>query len=78
MLAAMDFIGVQSIFIVALVATESAAVSRWLDAVVGGAVALVYLRTRRIDQRTLQVALVAGIVAALIALIVVGIQLYGF
>ncbi len=46
--------------------------------VVGGAVALVYLRTRRIDQRTLQVALVAGIVAALIALIVVGIQLYGF
>ncbi|MEO5610683.1 MAG: FUSC family protein [Ornithinibacter sp.] len=32
--------GVQSIFIVALVATESAAVSRWLDAVVGGTVAL--------------------------------------
>ncbi len=32
--------GVQSIFIVALVATESAAVSRWLDAVVGGVVAL--------------------------------------
>ncbi len=33
--------GVQSIFIVALVASESAAVSRWLDAVVGGVVALV-------------------------------------
>lgn len=33
--------GVQSIFIVALVATESDAVSRWLDAVVGGLVALV-------------------------------------
>ena len=33
--------GVQSIFIVALVASESEAVSRWLDALVGGLVALV-------------------------------------
>lgn len=32
---------VQSIFVVALVATPGAAVSRWLDAVIGGAVALV-------------------------------------
>lgn len=32
--------GVQSVFIVALVADQSAALSRWLDAVVGGAVAL--------------------------------------
>ncbi|HSF97180.1 MAG TPA: FUSC family protein [Ornithinibacter sp.] len=33
--------GVQSVFIVALVADQSAAFSRWLDAVVGGVVALV-------------------------------------
>lgn len=33
--------GVQSVFIVALVASQSAAFSRWLDAVVGGLVALV-------------------------------------
>lgn len=33
--------GVQSVFIVALVADQSAALSRWLDAVVGGVVALV-------------------------------------
>lgn len=33
--------GVQSVFIVALVADQSGAVSRWLDAVVGGVVALV-------------------------------------
>ena len=33
--------GVQSVFIVALVASQSAAFSRWLDAVVGGVVALV-------------------------------------
>jgi uncharacterized membrane protein YgaE (UPF0421/DUF939 family) len=32
--------GVQSVFIVALVADQSAALSRWLDAVVGGVVAL--------------------------------------
>ena len=32
--------GVQSVFIVALVATQEGAVSRWLDAVVGGVVAL--------------------------------------
>ena len=36
--------------------------------IIGCAVALVYLRTRRIDQKVLQIALVAGIVAALIAL----------
>ena len=33
--------GVQSVFIVALVADQGVAVSRWLDAVVGGVVALV-------------------------------------
>jgi uncharacterized membrane protein YgaE (UPF0421/DUF939 family) len=33
--------GVQSVFIVALVADQSAAFSRWLDAVVGGVVALI-------------------------------------
>lgn len=33
--------GVQSVFIVALVADQSVAVSRWLDAVVGGVVAIV-------------------------------------
>ena len=33
--------GVQSVFIVALVVSQSAAVSRWLDALVGGLVALV-------------------------------------
>jgi len=33
--------GVQSVFIVALVASQSAALSRWLDALVGGLVALV-------------------------------------
>ena len=46
--------------------------------VVGSAVALVYLRTRRRDQRSTQIALVAGIVAALIAITAVGLQLYGF
>ena len=46
--------------------------------VVGSAVALVYLRTRRRDQRTRQIALVAGIVAAVLVLAVVGIQLYSF
>lgn len=44
--------------------------------VVGSAVALVYLRTRRPEQRTTQIALVAGIVAAVIALAVAGIRLY--
>jgi uncharacterized membrane protein YccC len=33
--------GVQSVFIVAFVATQDAALSRWLDAVVGGVLALV-------------------------------------
>lgn len=46
--------------------------------VVGCGVALVYLRTRRIEQKPLQIALVAGIVAVLAALTVVGIQVYGF
>jgi membrane associated rhomboid family serine protease len=46
--------------------------------VVGSAVALVYLRTRRRDQRGLQIALVGGIVAVVLALTVVGVQLYGF
>ena len=46
--------------------------------IVGSAVALVYLRTRRRDQRTKQIALVAGIVAVILVLTVVGIQLNGF
>ncbi|WP_308421912.1 rhomboid family intramembrane serine protease [Salinibacterium xinjiangense] len=46
--------------------------------IVGSAVALVYLRTRRRDQRSTQVALVAGIVATVLGLTVVGIQLYSF
>jgi membrane associated rhomboid family serine protease len=46
--------------------------------VVGSAVALVYLRTRRRDQRGLQIAFVGGIVAVMLALMVVGLQLYGF
>ena len=44
--------------------------------IVGCAVAFVYLRTRRIDQKVLQIALVAAIVAALIALTLV--RLYAF
>lgn len=44
--------------------------------VVGSAVALVYLRTRQRKQRAIQVALVAGIMAALVALIIVGVQLH--
>lgn len=39
--------------------------------VVGAAVALVYLRTRRADQRVIQAAMVAGIFAALVAITVV-------
>lgn len=46
--------------------------------IAGAAVAFVYLRTRRRDQRTVQLALVAGIVVALIAITVIAIQLYGF
>ncbi|MDJ0333673.1 rhomboid family intramembrane serine protease [Salinibacterium sp. G-O1] len=46
--------------------------------VVGSAVALVYLRTRRRDQKSLQIGLIAGIVAVLIAVTVAAIQLYGF
>lgn len=46
--------------------------------IVGCAVALVYVRTRRRDQRTTQIALVAGIGAVLGVITVAGISLYGF
>jgi membrane associated rhomboid family serine protease len=46
--------------------------------IVGSAVALVYLRTRRRNQFGVQVAFVAAIAAVLLALTVVGIQLYKF
>ncbi len=46
--------------------------------IAGAAVAFVYLRTRRPDQKTVQLALVAGIVAVLVAITVIAIQLYGF
>lgn len=45
--------------------------------VAGAAVALVYLRTRRRDQRWLQVGLVAGVVAVLVVLTVVGVAISG-
>jgi membrane associated rhomboid family serine protease len=44
--------------------------------IVGCAVALVYLRTRRREQRTVQIVAVAGIVTAILVLTVIGIQLY--
>lgn len=43
--------------------------------VVGAAVALVLMRTRRTDQRTTQILLLVGIAAALIALTLVGLAL---
>jgi membrane associated rhomboid family serine protease len=44
--------------------------------IVGGAVALLYLRTRRIDQRTVQIIAVTGVFVALVALTLV--RLYAF
>ncbi|MCU1578833.1 MAG: Membrane associated serine protease, rhomboid family [Rhodoglobus sp.] len=44
--------------------------------VVGGVVALVYLRTRRIDQRTVQILAVTGVFVALVVLTLV--RLYAF
>lgn len=43
--------------------------------VAGAAVAFVYLKTRRADQKVLQIALVGAVVAALLALTLVGVAL---